>query len=150
MRRAPIGLATGLIDVEQPIVREILNGLPVGVALDAACGTGRHTQYLASLGHRVVAVDSSPDMLAVARMRVPDAEFLDGDLHWDLHEWCPDGPRRVHRHAGRDRLAFPMGRGSIAGRRPTRHGAHRLSTRGPSHADTSLPLVWFNNSEPGT
>jgi hypothetical protein len=31
-----------LIDIEQPIVREILDGLPVGVAVDAACGTGRH------------------------------------------------------------------------------------------------------------
>ena len=31
-----------LLEIEQPIVREILDGLPVGVALDAACGTGRH------------------------------------------------------------------------------------------------------------
>ncbi|MGH1555876.1 hypothetical protein ACRAWF_40720 [Streptomyces sp. L7] len=33
----------GMIDVEQPVVRRILDGLPVGTALDAACGTGRHT-----------------------------------------------------------------------------------------------------------
>ena len=41
-----------LLDIEEPVVREILDSLPVGVALDAACGTGRHTAYLASLGHR--------------------------------------------------------------------------------------------------
>ena len=41
-----------LIDLEQPIVREILDGLPLGTALDAACGTGRHAAYLASLATR--------------------------------------------------------------------------------------------------
>lgn len=32
-----------MIDVEQAFVRRILDSLPVGTALDAACGTGRHT-----------------------------------------------------------------------------------------------------------
>jgi len=56
-----------LIDLEQPIVREILDGLPRGIALDAACGTGRHSAYLASLGHTVIGVDSSAAMLERAR-----------------------------------------------------------------------------------
>ena len=30
---------------EQPVVREILDRLPPGTALDAACGTGRHAEY---------------------------------------------------------------------------------------------------------
>src|SRR5437879_5047664 len=51
-----------LVDLEQPIVREILDGLPRGVALDAACGTGRHSAYLASLGHTVIGVDSPAAM----------------------------------------------------------------------------------------
>jgi SAM-dependent methyltransferase len=70
-----------LIDLEQPVVREILDGLPLGMALDAACGTGRHTAYLASLGHRVIGVDTSPDMLVRARDRVPGGEFYEADLH---------------------------------------------------------------------
>jgi ubiquinone/menaquinone biosynthesis C-methylase UbiE len=70
-----------LIDLEKPIVREILGGLPPGVALDAACGTGRHSAYLASLGHRVIGVDSSTAMLERAREKVPDGEFHVGDLH---------------------------------------------------------------------
>ena len=70
-----------LIDIEQPIVREIFDGVPVGVALDAACGTGRHAAYLASLGHTVIGADTSPEMLAVAREKVPAAEFLEADLH---------------------------------------------------------------------
>jgi SAM-dependent methyltransferase len=70
-----------MVDLEQPVVREILEGLPVGVALDAACGTGRHTSYLASLRHQVIGVDASPEMLAIARAKVPDAEFHEADLH---------------------------------------------------------------------
>jgi ubiquinone/menaquinone biosynthesis C-methylase UbiE len=69
-----------LLELEQPIVREILDSLPVGVALDAACGTGRHSAYLASLGHVVVGVDGSPEMLARARAKVPDGEFHEADL----------------------------------------------------------------------
>lgn len=70
-----------LLEIEQPIVREILDGLPVGIALDAACGTGRHTTYLASLGHQVIGVDSSPGMLARAREKVPGGVFHEADLH---------------------------------------------------------------------
>ena len=70
----------GLIDVEQPIVRSILDDIPNGVALDVACGTGRHTEYLVTRGHRVIAVDSSIEMLARARERVPEAEFHEADL----------------------------------------------------------------------
>jgi SAM-dependent methyltransferase len=70
-----------LIDIEQPIVRGILDGLPVGIAVDAACGTGRHTEYLASLGHTVIGVDTSPEMLAVAREKLPAVQLHEADLH---------------------------------------------------------------------
>ena len=69
-----------LIDLEQPAVREILNQFPPGSALDAACGTGRHADYLASLGHEVTGVDASARMLATARAKVPGADFREGDL----------------------------------------------------------------------
>jgi SAM-dependent methyltransferase len=70
-----------MIDIEQPIVRSVLDGLPVGTALDAACGTGRHTAYLRELGHHVIGVDASPDMLARARERLPEVEFHEADLY---------------------------------------------------------------------
>lgn len=69
-----------LIDLEQPVVREILDGLPRGVALDAACGTGRHSAYLASLGHTVIGADSSAAMLERAREKVPRGEFYEADV----------------------------------------------------------------------
>lgn len=65
---------------DEPVVAEIVDALPVGVALDAACGTGRHASRLADRGHRVLGVDSSPAMLARARERVPQGEFRIGDL----------------------------------------------------------------------
>jgi SAM-dependent methyltransferase len=68
-------------DIDEPFVKEIVDSLPVGVALDAACGTGRYSEFLAGRGHRVIGVDSSPEMLARARVRVPDGDFRLGDLH---------------------------------------------------------------------
>jgi SAM-dependent methyltransferase len=71
-----------LIAVEQPLVRRILSALPPGGrALDAACGTGRHAAFLAGLGHEVVGVDTSPEMLARAKAKIPDGEFHQADLH---------------------------------------------------------------------
>jgi SAM-dependent methyltransferase len=69
-----------MIDVEQPIVWDILDGLPAGIALDAACGTGRHAARLAELGHHVIGIDASPEMLAQARKRMPDGDFREADL----------------------------------------------------------------------
>ena len=70
----------GLFDIDEPILYGIIDPLPAGDALDAACGTGRHAEHLAALGHRVTGVDGSPDMLDRARARVPSAEFLLGGL----------------------------------------------------------------------
>ncbi|MDN3359545.1 class I SAM-dependent methyltransferase [Actinomadura sp. DC4] len=70
-----------LIDIEQPIVWRILDGLPVGTALDAACGTGRHAARLNELGHRVIGCDGSAEMLAQARRRLPEVDLRQADLH---------------------------------------------------------------------
>jgi ubiquinone/menaquinone biosynthesis C-methylase UbiE len=70
----------GLFATDEPVVAEYLASREPGVALDAACGTGRFAEFLASRGHRVIGVDSSPDMLARARQRVPEAEFHVAEL----------------------------------------------------------------------
>jgi ubiquinone/menaquinone biosynthesis C-methylase UbiE len=72
--------ANPLIRVEEPVVRALVDRVPPGRALDAACGTGRHTAYLAARGHRVAGVDASPAMLDKARVRVPSADLRVGDL----------------------------------------------------------------------
>lgn len=65
----------GLFAADEPVVAECLSGRKPGVALDAACGTGRFAEWLARRGHKVIGVDTSPDMLAYARRRVPGGEF---------------------------------------------------------------------------
>jgi SAM-dependent methyltransferase len=67
-------------DFDEPVVKEIVDPILAGVAVDAACGTGRLSELLAARGHRVIGVDSSPDMLDRARARVPSGEFRAGDL----------------------------------------------------------------------
>ncbi|GAB3739833.1 class I SAM-dependent methyltransferase [Microlunatus parietis] len=69
----------GLFDLDEPIVRPLLDAVAPGVALDAACGTGRFAELLAAR-HQVIGVDGSPEMLERARVRVPAADFRLGDL----------------------------------------------------------------------
>jgi SAM-dependent methyltransferase len=69
-----------LFPVEEPAVRGLLADLRPGRVLDAACGTGRHSVWLAARGHDVIGVDASPDMLAKAKAKLPDARFEQGDL----------------------------------------------------------------------
>jgi SAM-dependent methyltransferase len=69
-----------LIKLEEPIVRAMIDAQPAGVALDAACGTGRHAKYLRARGHEVIGVDGSAEMLARARRDLPDADLREGDL----------------------------------------------------------------------
>jgi SAM-dependent methyltransferase len=70
----------GLFPIEEPFVHGIVDALPIGIALDAACGTGRHAAHLAGLGHQVIGIDSSADMLALARAKVPAASFHEAPL----------------------------------------------------------------------
>jgi ubiquinone/menaquinone biosynthesis C-methylase UbiE len=69
-----------LIQVEQPVVWSIIEQIIPGAALDAACGTGRHARRLFDLGHDVVGVDGSPEMLEKAARSLPQAVFRVGDL----------------------------------------------------------------------
>jgi SAM-dependent methyltransferase len=73
-------LPNPLIRVEEPAVRTLLADVPAGVALDAACGTGRHAVHLRERGHRVLGVDATPGMLERARRKLPDVEFREGTL----------------------------------------------------------------------
>jgi len=55
---------------------ETLAALPPAKTLDVACGTGFLTQHLPGT---VVGFDQSESMLALARKRVPEARFVQGD-----------------------------------------------------------------------
>jgi tellurite methyltransferase len=61
--------ATELDFTPSPLLVEVAEMLPSGRALDLACGAGRNSLYLAGLGWRVVAVDSSPNALRILKQR---------------------------------------------------------------------------------
>lgn len=67
--------------------------LPAGAdVLDVACGSGRHLQWFAERGHKVVGVDKD---IAEAKQQVPGAELLQADIEnspWPLI--TAGGPRR--------------------------------------------------------
>ena len=68
------------IETEEPVFREIVGALTPGVALDAACGTGRHAELLSAMGWDVIGVDATAAMLDRARAKVPAATFRTGAL----------------------------------------------------------------------
>ena len=59
--------------------------IPVHTVLDLACGTGTMTEIFTRRGYELIAVDSSPDMLAAAREKAMELEgempvFLNQDM----------------------------------------------------------------------
>jgi SAM-dependent methyltransferase len=59
---------------------------PSGDVLEIACGTGLWTQHLAPRADKLTALDSSPEMIELARDRVGDGvEFVVADVF----EWMP-------------------------------------------------------------
>lgn len=49
--------------------------------LEIGCGTGRHTQKLAARGHKILAIDQSIEMMAIAKAQnLRGVEFVCGDI----------------------------------------------------------------------
>lgn len=74
--------------------RAVDGGLPVGTAVDLACGDGRHARWLATLGWQVTAVDFSEVAIERARERDSD-DGRTGHVDWtvgDALDWSPEGP----------------------------------------------------------
>jgi SAM-dependent methyltransferase len=69
-----------IIALEEPAVWSLVDDLPPGRALDAACGTGRHARHLVGRGHEVVGIDLTPEMLVRARETVAHVDFVEADL----------------------------------------------------------------------
>ena len=55
------------------------NGSESNMLLDIACGTGRHANLLKN-DFEITGVDINKEMLDIAREKVPDVEFITGDM----------------------------------------------------------------------
>jgi SAM-dependent methyltransferase len=49
-----------------------------GLVIDLGCGSGVWAERLAAAGHPVLGIDLSPAMIALARRRVPNGQFVEG------------------------------------------------------------------------
>ncbi|MGH3442259.1 MAG: class I SAM-dependent methyltransferase [Nitriliruptorales bacterium] len=72
-----------------PLYRQVLEQTGVGpgaAVLDVGCGAGRFCRLAADRGASVAGIDAAEGLLAIARERTPDGDFLVGDmvsLPWD-------------------------------------------------------------------
>ena len=56
------------------------NGCTGGILLDLACGTGSLSVFFREMGYDLICADISPDMLTIARQKLPDTLLLCQDM----------------------------------------------------------------------
>ena len=56
------------------------------LVLDAGCGEGRHACYLASLGFRVIGIDTDSEMIREAMRRTPQTYLDEGIVRYDQED----------------------------------------------------------------
>ena len=122
-----------------PFLEEWLEQLPVGRALDLACGTGRNAMRLAEAGYETDAIDVSQVAIERAKDQAADrglaVNWQTADLddvvlpesHYDLitvirERSVSEGPPSVHRFA---RVMAAEGPFSLEGQMPRRSAAPR-------------------------
>jgi 2-polyprenyl-3-methyl-5-hydroxy-6-metoxy-1,4-benzoquinol methylase len=84
-----------LIEVEEPIVEKLIDGLPISSVLDVGTGTGRYALKLARRGADVIAIDQSLEMLALAQQKASSEDLkidfrlasLDDDLPFEANQF---------------------------------------------------------------
>ena len=118
-------------------VSEALRGLgPVERAIELGAGTGQFTADLAPIARHLVAIDSSPETLAINAAKVTARNVT--RIVADVFDWRPSEPadlvafRALHSHVPSDRLAaFWDG---------CRRHAHRRRDRVPRRRVGSRPV----------
>ena len=78
-------------DLEKRACESVLGGMTFGTVIELGGGTGKNTRWLAERGERLISVDLSPEMQAIAKQKVhaDNVEFRIGDISAD---WDPADP----------------------------------------------------------
>jgi 2-polyprenyl-3-methyl-5-hydroxy-6-metoxy-1,4-benzoquinol methylase len=68
--------------IDKPFIERFLSFLPLGATvLDLGCGGGSPVAlHMVAQGFRVTGVDSSPTLISLWRTRMPDQEWIVGDM----------------------------------------------------------------------
>lgn len=61
-------------------IDKFLNGLKGKLVLDACCGAGDFSNYIASKGNNVIAVDFSKELIDIARLKFNNVNFVIDDI----------------------------------------------------------------------
>ena len=81
-------------DLEKRACEAVLSAVSFSRVLELGAGTGKNTQWLAERADRVLSVDFSEDMQALARTKVTDqnVEFRIADVRmdWQFGDFAPD------------------------------------------------------------
>jgi ubiquinone/menaquinone biosynthesis C-methylase UbiE len=77
-------------DLEKRACESVLGAMSFGTAIEIGGGTGKNTAWLAERAKRLISVDLSPEMQAIANQKVQtdNVEFRIGDItaQWDFAE----------------------------------------------------------------
>jgi len=81
--RRPCDWAELAEPANEALFAEVLSRLELGPGvrlLDIGCGSGYAARLAAALGATVTGIDITPELLAIARERAPDAQFVEGEM----------------------------------------------------------------------
>lgn len=121
--------------VERPAFLQLLGDVSGLRVLDAGCGSGRYTDDLVRRGADAIGFDQSADNIALARERVPGAEFRVHDLA-DPLDWLAD--------SSFDRVSMAMALHYLDDRVAALRELHRvLRPAGALVLSTRHPIDWY-------
>lgn len=75
-------------DLDLLATKTVLKNIPFDTVVEIGCGTGKNTQWLAQKATKIIAIDFSPAMLAIAKKKVTQKHvtFMEADIAvpWNL------------------------------------------------------------------
>ena len=75
-------------EIPSPLLKNAVDSLPQGRALDIATGTGRNALFLAEQGYEVDAIDISDEALTIARDHAAERSLEVNWIQADIDDYC--------------------------------------------------------------
>ncbi len=74
-------------DLEAVALKKLVEGLSINLCLELGCGTGKNTNFLSEISDKLISIDFSLEMLAIAQQKItkPNVTFIQANLQNDWH-----------------------------------------------------------------